>query len=236
MTARKILTNEKGGGSFLILITTLNMLLLAFFIVLNSIAVIDDSRKLKALSSLLGTLGLLSAGTSPGFGDEKRTFPRSVEIETLDEHLLDIVRRVEQFALEAQMEKDISLQFGKKGLMVYLTNRITFKKGTTEIKRPAWEILKKIARLSSRISGHLNITGHADAGSYKTGPYPDDWTLSIARAGKVARLLMDEGEIQGKRISISGYGSTKPLFVDEPPEKMIFNDRIEIILDRRRGI
>ena len=90
---RAILGNER-GDSFLVLITTLNMLLLAFFIVLNSIAVRDERKERKALDSLLGTLGILSSGVSPGKSEDTKTFPKSVEMASLDENLLEVLRRV----------------------------------------------------------------------------------------------------------------------------------------------
>lgn len=229
---KAILGNEKGGGSFLILITTLNMLLLAFFIVLNSIAVRDDRKERKALDSLIGTLGILSSGISPGKSEETTTYPKSVEMARLEESLLEILRRVERFAIEAHMEEDISLQYGKKGVIVHLTNRVTFEQGKAVLRPAARKLLGDIGLLFSRTLGSINVIGHTSPDSFATGPYPDDWTLSFARAGVAARFLISSSGIKPKRFTISGYGSTRPRTTVETPRGRVLNDRIELILDR----
>ncbi len=231
---KALLGNEKGSGSFLILITTLNMLLLAFFIVLNSIAVIDENKKRSALDSVVGALGLLSSGMSPGMSGEKKTSPSSVEMTRLEKNLLEILHRVEQFAIKEHMEKDISVQFGKKGILVHLTNRVTFEEGKAVLRPAAKKILNDVGMLFSRTLGSINIIGHTSPGGYIKGPYPDDWSLSFARAGTAARFLMSSSGIKPERFSISGYGSTRPRTAGESPQDKVLNDRIGLILDRRK--
>ncbi len=230
---RAILGNER-GDSFLVLITTLNMLLLAFFIVLNSIAVRDERKERKALDSLLGTLGILSSGVSPGKSENKKTFPKSVEMASLDENLLEVLRRVEQFALDAKLEDDLSLQFGKKGVIVHLTNRVTFEEGRAVLLPSAKRLLSEIGLLFANTLGSINVTGFTSPGGHKKGPFPDDWTLSFARAGTAARFFIKSSGVKPWRITTSGYGSTRPRTSGETAKKRILNDRIEMVLDRTK--
>lgn len=51
-----------GQAGIRVLTVALFIILLAFFIVLNSIAVIDESRTLAALGSLIGSFGILPGG------------------------------------------------------------------------------------------------------------------------------------------------------------------------------
>ncbi len=228
---RSVLGNER-GDSFLVLITTLNMLLLAFFIVLNSIAVRDERKERKALDSLLGTLGILSSGVSPGRSTETKTFPKSAEMASLDENLLEVLRRVEQFALDAKLQDDLSLQFGKKGVIVHLTNRVTFEEGRAVLRPAARRILSEIGLLFANTLGSINVTGYTSPGGHKKGPFPDDWTLSFARAGTAARFFINTSGVKPERITTSGYGSTRPRTSGETEKKRILNDRIEMVLDR----
>ena len=230
---RSILGNEK-GDSFLVLITTLNMLLLAFFIVLNSIAVRDQRKERKALDSLLGTLGILSSGVSPGTSTETKTFPKSVEMAPLNENLLEVLRRVEQFALDAKLQDDLSLQFGRKGVIVHLTNRVTFEEGKAVLRPSARKILSEIGLLFANTLGSINVAGYTSPNGYKKGPFPDDWTLSFARAGTAARFFINSSGVKPVRITTSGYGSTRPRTSSETKQKRILNDRIEMILDRTK--
>lgn len=227
---KAILGNER-GDSFLVLITTLNMLLLAFFIVLNSIAVRDDRKERKALDSLLGTLGVLSSGVSPGHSTETKTYPKSVEMARLDQNLLEVLRRVEQFALDAKFEDDLSLQFGKKGVIVQLTNRVTFVEGRAVLRPTARRLLSEIGLLFAKTLGSINVIGHTSQGGYKKGPFPDDWTLSFARAGVAARYFINSSGVKPERLTTSGYGSTRPRTSGETKQKRILNDRLELILN-----
>jgi len=230
---KAILGNER-GDSFLVLITTLNMLLLAFFIVLNSIAVRDERKERKALDSLLGTLGILSSGVSPGQSAETKTFPKSAEMARLDENLLEVLRRVEQFALDAKLEDDLSLQFGKKGVIVHLTNRVTFVEGRAVLRPSARRLLSEIGQLFANTLGTINVTGHTSPGDYEKGPFPDDWTLSFARAGTAARYFINSSGVKPERITTAGYGSTRPRTSGETGQKRILNNRIELVLDRTK--
>jgi chemotaxis protein MotB len=55
---------ESSNGG-LMLWTSLNIILLAFFILLSSMAVIDEKREIAAMDSLLGAFGLLPGGQTP---------------------------------------------------------------------------------------------------------------------------------------------------------------------------
>lgn len=231
---KAVLCNER-GDSFLTLITTLNMLLLAFFIVLNSIAVFDDTKKLNALNSLIGTMGLLSSGISPVLGPPSKTYPKFIEMAKLDEGLLELLRRVEQFSMDQKMGKDVSIQYGKKGMRVRLTNRIMFDEGKAELKPAAKKMLDHVGELFVRMRGSINIIGHTSPGGHIKGPYPDDWLLSFARAGMAVRYLVSSPGIQPDRFSVSGYGSTRPRIADASDAERFLNDRIELILNRTKA-
>ncbi|MFB6359078.1 MAG: flagellar motor protein MotB, partial [Thiohalorhabdaceae bacterium] len=61
------MAKKKGGGSndgSRVMFVSLFMILLAFFILLNSIATIQEQRKKEALESLGGAFGQLPAGAS----------------------------------------------------------------------------------------------------------------------------------------------------------------------------
>jgi len=235
MILRRILGNENGAGTFLVMMTTLNMLLLAFFIVLNSIAVIDDKRRLEALGSLLGTFGLLTSGVNPSLStDQKQINPRSIEMAVSNENVMKMLQRIEQIAMEKQLGAYMGVQSGAKGMLIYLMNRITFVEGKTVLQPSARKMLGDIALLLSKVAGDINIIGYASPGSYKAGPYPDDWALSYARAGAAARYIIDSADIRPERVSVAGYGFIKPLFAGRSMETGRFDDRLELVLDRTR--
>lgn len=228
---RRILAGSRGGATER-LMTSLNMILLAFFIVLNSFAVSDDKKIKKAWGSLLGTLGILTSGLNPSQSEGQQTLPRMAEMTTEAMDIRVLMNELEKFAFEEKLMKDVNLMYGAKGVAISLTNQITFEPGEAELKPVAKEMLIKIGRMLSKLSGTVNIIGHTSRDIYVGGDFPDDWTISFARAGSAARYFVDNNLIKNKRISISGYGATRPLVDNDTPEHIRLNDRLEIVLSR----
>ncbi len=232
MIIKKALCNERGNG-FLVLMTTLNMLLLAFFIVLNSIAVLDDKNIREALGSLLGTMGMLTGGHGVTVAKGDHTLPRSIEMMKLERSISKLLQQVEKFSLEEGLAADVAILHSVKGIKIALTNKIVFDEGKANLKPKAKKLLIRIAALLSETYGRVNVMGNTVQDGYRAGPFPDDWTLSFARAGKAADFLVNYGKIHPRRLSISGYGATRPMPEANTPELQRLNDRLEILWDRR---
>jgi len=76
------------------------------------------------------------------------------------------------------------------------------------------------------------VEGHADSTPTKPGPegrFADNRALSLRRAENIARLLEEEG-VDPARISIAGFGDTKPLAPNTTPDGRAENRRVEIRL------
>jgi len=226
--------NQKGDGTT-ILFTTLNMVLLAFFIVLNSIAVPDDVKKRTALGSLLGTLGILPGGLSPSTAAGKNSVPPSSEYLARDFNVVEFIRKLEKFSMEKDIADEIILNIGKENILLVLSGNLAFEEGEAKLKPRAITIIKRMIPILSSISGEVNVVGHTDDGSHASGSYPDDWTLSYARAGIAAREIILSDRVRPTRIAVSGYGSTRPILREKSLVQEKFRDRLEIILKRERS-
>ncbi|MBI5666086.1 MAG: OmpA family protein [Nitrospirae bacterium] len=76
------------------------------------------------------------------------------------------------------------------------------------------------------------VEGHTDDMPIKASSdkqYVDNMELSLLRAKAVASILMDNG-ISPDRISVAGYGETRPIASNETDEGKIKNRRVEIKL------
>ena len=229
----KLWKNER-GDSTTVLFTTLNMVLLAFFIVLNSLSVKDDNRSRKALGSFLGTVGILPGGLSPSTGKGNNTVPPSSELQARNFSIMEFIRKLEKFSLEKDIADEVILNIGKDGVLLILSGDLAFEKGKAEISPKAQEIIQRLIPLLVAISGEINIIGHASQGGHKTGDFPNEATLSIARSGNTARLLIGTKRIKAKRLAVSGYGYGRPIFGGKTPLREKFKDRIEIVLKKQR--
>ena len=57
-----------------------------------------------------------------------------------------------------------------------------FENNSDELKTSGDNILESIGDILSRISNQIELIGHADPRPIRSGPYPTNWHLSLARA------------------------------------------------------
>ena len=110
----------------------------------------------------------------------------------------------------------------------------TFRSGHDVIKDVA---ISKIEKLINEISVFPNsfiiIEGHTD--NIPTGkPHSDNRDLSVRRAKTIANILISRG-IPQERISVIGYGDTRPIDTNNTEEGRAKNRRVEVKLMLKEG-
>ena len=70
------------------------------------------------------------------------------------------------------------------------------------------------------------MSGHTDS----RGSDALNQRLSSERAEKVARFLVDVGDLSKQRVTSRGYGETRPLASNETQEGRTANRRVEILI------
>ena len=125
----------------------------------------------------------------------------------------------ESEAAAVRREGDL-LAITLKGDVTFDVNSDTIRPGLyNEIDRIA-QIMIKYPQTAIRVEGHTDSTGSE---SYNQ-------ELSERRAGNVRNLLVNRG-VPTQRISILGYGETRPVATNETPEGRQMNRRVEIRID-----
>lgn len=136
--------------------------------------------------------------------------------------------------MEEIKKGEIEITDIKDKLTITIVDSILFKSGSAGIRKDGKEVLDKVARILINIKDkRIMIEGHTD--SVPIGPqlvftYPTNWELSVARATTVARYLQENGGIDPKALSATGYGEFRPVASNENEEGRAKNRRIEIIL------
>jgi len=75
-----------------------------------------------------------------------------------------------------------------------------------------------------RIEGHTNVNPDMSKSKFK-----DPWSLSLARTASVLHVLEDEGVNPG-RLSLVGYGPSRPVSTEATPFGRSKNRRVEIVI------
>ena len=82
------------------------------------------------------------------------------------------------------------------------------------------------------MSVKVNVIGHTDDNPIKTSQFPSNWELSVTRAARAVRYLIDEGGVSPKRFTVMGRSHYEPVSSVKTAEDRAKNRRVEIIITR----
>ena len=160
---------------------------------------------------------------------------RVQELETILNQKDSSVRALKQKISQALLGfEDKGLTVEQRNGKVYVTmdEKLLFKSGKWDVDPKGQAALKQIAGvLAANTDVNIMIEGHTDDVPMKgTGDIQDNWDLSAKRATTIVKLLVNEGKIDGKRISAAGRSQYSPIDPAKTSEARAKNRRTEIIL------
>ncbi len=121
----------------------------------------------------------------------------------------------------------------KKSRVLAVLDGRTFRSGQIVIDKYLMKVVDELVRGILASPGHLvMIEGHTDSIPIKSSPereYIDNMELSFLRAKAVADILVKKG-ISLERISVIGYGDTRPVASNETEDGRAKNRRVEVKL------
>jgi len=225
--ARKSKGEEAKGDAFTVMFTSLSMILLAFFILLNSMATIDSKKIRKALGSLTSVFSGSGSGPLVQFGDDIITIGEELGLRAdgpgkLAKKIID-----KQLSDEGVTEQVVYEIDGDDVLLVF-SDHICFDSGQAHLKPIMDKILETIAGVIVHTRAPTVVEGHTDSNPISTAIFPSNWELSTARAGAVARHLIEKLNIDPDEISCEGHGEFKPVADNATPEGRAANRRVVI--------
>jgi chemotaxis protein MotB len=124
---------------------------------------------------------------------------------------------------------------GENTILLKFDGQVLFDSGATEIKEESKPNLRRVVGALRAIEGiaKVAVEGHTDSESIQSGIIKSNWELSALRAGSVVRYLEESG-LDGKLLSVVGFGSAKPLVPEKDqngtsiPQNQIQNRRVVI--------
>lgn len=168
-------------------------LLCGFFVMLFSMAKIDETKYDKVKQSITKTFG----------GDFKSTHE-------------EFARFVTQLIQDSSLANVATVLQDPFGVSVVFQSTLFFDTLSSDVKSEAKTIVTKlieiIAERQARESKQFRILieGHTDSRPILSGNYPSNWELSGARAARVVRMFADHG-FDPKLLTAVGYADTRPL-------------------------
>ncbi len=149
---------------------------------------------------------------------------KDAEVKALKEKVTNALKGFEGSGLNIH-EKD-----GK--VYVSMDDKLLFASGSWTINEKGLSAIKNLAQvLENEQDISVLIEGHTDNVPYRgSGQIKDNWDLSVMRATSVVKALLENANIDPKRLSASGRSEFLPLDTENTPEARAKNRRTEIIL------
>jgi chemotaxis protein MotB len=113
-------------------------------------------------------------------------------------------------------------------VVIAFPSDISFPSGSSTLTSQFAQIIDRIVPAVKSTDGEIFVSGHTDdvplAGG---GQYQSNWDLSAARATGVVHRLLEHG-IDPKRVTIQGFGDSRPIADNGTMEGRSKNRRVEI--------
>ncbi|MBK9249379.1 MAG: OmpA family protein [Ignavibacteria bacterium] len=124
-----------------------------------------------------------------------------------------------------EIQKDLNLAPIKKGEIIRLNN-LFFNFGKSNIRKESESELNRLfSLLQNSPNMKIEVSGHTD----NIGNESSNISLSLDRATAIKEFLVTKG-IQVGRISVKGYGKSKPIAGNDTDEGRQKNRRVEFVI------
>jgi len=210
-------------------------LLLAFFILLFTVAEVDQAKYESALRSLT-----VSLTKSPELSILQQSYleplnPTDIELieeATPSEALIELYESIQSdFSRELDANQiTTSFDKDKEQIKIIFPETISFNSGQADLHP---RFIAMLRRFSGVITEDVNVKviGHSDPVPIRGGRFRSNWELSSARAAAVIQQFMADGVIESHQAMAIGLADTQPFMEGDSPEAYAANRRIEILIE-----
>lgn len=216
------LYHAEENNYWLLTLGDMTTLLLTFFVFLISISVFksdkDYQRFWKVYDAQAGKVRASSQGAAfaliPG-----------LKVPRLDPDAEAMLDEMTDF-LDQGDTRGVDLYYNETRVSLRIAESLGFPPGGFTVTPAMEEMLGKLVPVLQRNTFELQVEGHTDP---VLSPRLSNTDLSLQRALAVARVLIRQG-VSPARLSVAGYGSTRPVSVEDSEEGRRQNRRVEIQL------
>ena len=207
-----------------VMTVSLFLILLTFFIMLNSIAVIDERRVRASLGSILGAFGSFTGGYAPSKTGEDVTPPtapmKASDVDFDKVLTLDDKTVAEQIKVEPLADKE----------RVTINADFLFQGDGLSLKPSCHLFLNRLAALIQTGTYTVEILGHTGMGPPIENGGISNWAYSSRMAMAVYDYFVQSAHIDPERLEMAGAGAFRPIASNDTPLSRAENRRVDVIL------
>jgi chemotaxis protein MotB len=224
---------KKDSGSWLMTYADLVTALMAFFVLLYTLTPgVED----KAFNSFIEYFQKHS-----GILDASNTSPQSesnvVNPEKIQEYTNEQASQWQAFIdylEEEQIQNDVEISMVSDGVLITLSDSLTFKSGSAELLPQAQVILNLMGKTINKSIAEVEVQGHTDnVPINESSGYRSNWYLGAARAVAVVEYLQIIADIEADKFKAISFGEYRPVSTNLTREGRRSNRRVEIYLRQK---
>ncbi len=191
--------SDHDESNWLISYADMMTLLCGFFVMMFSMAKLDESKYDSFKSSI-----------AQQFGGNYQSPTK------------DLALFVTQVLQEAGVEKDTVVSSDPLGVSVVFQSTVFFDTLSADVKPGGQEVLNRLINgITARQKDEkqkfkIVVEGHTDNRPILAGTFPSNWELSGARAARVVRMFLDRG-YEPDHLTAIAYADTRPAAVERTP-------------------
>jgi len=228
--ARRPKKESGGAPAWMVTFSDMVTLLLTFFVLMLSMASMDQVKFNDAAGSLRDAFGVMKGGNKTDISK-----PKVVEFVPInDDFVSRLYKRMLTEFNRLKIDARISLVKDRGAVILRVNESLLFAPGQTEVRPESYPTLNDIARLLQDLPFHLRVEGHTDDTPVRTNNV-SNWDISVARAVSVVKYMADNNLLPLDRLSAVGYGSQRPLSAGDRGEDKALNRRVDFVLESVGG-
>lgn len=210
-------------------------LVLAFFVMMFTFSSLDIERFRAIMSAFQGAVGIMDAGTTlvegPAVLGGDSSYPEMLRRTPLETEMVEsLLERLNTLQRMDGLDMAFTTEVAERGLTLRFVDGVLFDVGSADLRPEAEVILRQVFSVLQDWPYQIRVEGHTDDWPISTARYPSNWELSTARAARVVRFVVSEGNIPPDRLSAVGYGEYRPRDTNETAQGRAQNRRVEIVL------
>lgn len=234
------MSGHGGGGSerWLVSYADFITLLMVLFVVLYSMGQVDVQKYKQLAESLKVAFSggsaekVVDAGIASGGGSGENETSAPIVIPGIPKEpatSTEVAGTLTSMLAMSGLGGEVSIQNNIEGVLISLSEKLTFVPGTAQLQDDAYPVLDTISAMLTQLNNEIRIIGYTDNSAPVDKRYTTNWELSAGRAVTIANYLTTKG-VAPQRMLVAGRGEYKPIFANDTPEHRALNSRAEIIV------
>ena len=152
-------------------------------------------------------------------------------LQKIGEKDADELKTVLSDAIEGEMHKSgVSVERDGSNVVIRFPSSIAFPSGSNSLNIDFTDLIEKLAPILKETPGDIIVSGHTDNIPLHGGAFESNWDLSAARATSVIHNLLFDHGMDPQRMTVQGFGDSRPIQSNETVEGRAANRRVEITI------